>query len=96
MDRAKAHAYRDYMRTVCAQCGTRHEDWDHGGPGEEDAYGVSVQRCVGCQVISEKQADLAKDGDAHGKKIGLIPVAVQAALQVERDLKRQQRPRRDR
>ncbi|MFD5899170.1 hypothetical protein [Streptomyces sp. NPDC060366] len=84
------------MRTVCAQCGTRHEDWDHGGPAEEDAYGVSVQLCIGCQVIAEKQAELAKDGDTHGKKIGLIPVAVQAAMEVERDEKKKQRLKRDR
>lgn len=81
---------------MCTQCGTRHEDWDHGGPDEEDAYGVSVQLCIGCQVIAEKQAELAKDGDTHGKKIALVPVAVQAAIQVERDEKQKQRPKRDR
>ncbi|RSS43853.1 hypothetical protein EF906_08755 [Streptomyces sp. WAC08241] len=91
-DREKALAYREYQRTVCPGCGTRHEDWDHGGSDDaEDAYEVTVQRCIGCQVIGEKQDELQKDGaDLHGKKIALIPAAVHAALEIERDLKEEQ------
>lgn len=84
------------MRSVCPQCGTRHEDWDHGGPEEEDAYVASVQRCVGCQVIADKQEEIEKTGDLHGKKIALIPVSYAAALEAERALKAAQRPHRQR
>ncbi|MEU3656402.1 hypothetical protein AB0E67_27070 [Streptomyces sp. NPDC032161] len=80
-------AYLEYQRTVCSQCGTRYDDWDHGGPGEEDAYAVTAQRCVGCQVIADKQAELADHGsDTHGVKIALIPTAQAAALRAHREL----------
>ncbi|MEU6016966.1 hypothetical protein ABZ826_23825 [Streptomyces sp. NPDC047515] len=87
-DRAKALAYLEYQRTVCPQCNTRYDDWDHGGPGEEDAYAVTVQRCVGCQVIADKQAELAgdKDADNNGIKIALIPAATAAAIEAQREL----------
>ncbi|MGW1409478.1 hypothetical protein [Streptomyces sp. NPDC002403] len=87
-DRAKALAYRDYQRTVCPQCGTRYDDWDHGHPGEEDAYAITVQRCVGCQVIADKQAELAgaKDADTNGIKIALIPAAQAAAIEAQREI----------
>ncbi|MEU6979566.1 hypothetical protein [Streptomyces sp. NPDC046371] len=93
-----ALAYRDYQRTVCAQCGTRHEDWDHGGLDDEDTYVAVIQRCVGCQVIADKQEETAKDGDLHGKKIALIPSSVHAAREAERELKERARGarRRDR
>ncbi|WP_331746921.1 hypothetical protein [Streptomyces sp. NBC_00842] len=92
-DRAKALAYRDHQRTVCPQCGTRYDDWDHGHPGEEDAYAVTVQRCVGCQVIADKQAELAgdKDADNSGIKIALIPAAQAAAIEAHRELAEKRR-----
>lgn len=74
---------------MCAQCGTRHEDWDHGGDDEEDAYVPVLQRCVGCQVIADKQAELEKDTtpeDARGMKVALVDAAMHAATQVEREL----------
>lgn len=73
---------------MCPQCGTRYDDWDHGHPGEEDAYAVTVQRCVGCQVIADKQAELAgdKDADNNGIKIALIPAAQAAAIEAHREL----------
>lgn len=80
---------------MCPQCGTRHDDWDHGGDGEEDAYVASVQKCVGCEVIADKQADLERQGGGlHGMKVALVPVSVQAALETERELTRAQRGRR--
>lgn len=90
-DRDKALAFVEYQRTVCPQCGTRYDDWDHGGDDEEDAYVASVQRCVGCQVIGDKQDEIKDQSDPHGKKIALIPVSVHAALQAERELKRHNR-----
>ena len=84
---------------MCPHCGTRHEDWDHGGSDDtDDAYVAVIQRCVGCQVIADKQEEAAKDGDLHGKKIALIPYAVHAARELERELKERARGarRRDR
>lgn len=81
---------------MCPQCGTRFDDWDHGGPDEEDAYVASVQRCIGCQVISEKQDEIKNEADQHGTKVALIPVAVHAALRLQRELTEASRPRRDR
>jgi hypothetical protein len=76
---------------VCPQCGTRYEDWDHGGDGEEDHYVASLQRCVGCEVIADKQEELASSGEStHGMKVALVPVAAQAALDMIRDLKKYQ------
>ncbi|MEU9703105.1 hypothetical protein [Streptomyces sp. NPDC047981] len=89
-DREKALAFRDYQRSVCPQCGTRYDDWDHGGEGGEDAYAVTVQRCTGCQVIGEKQDELQQDGgDLHGKKIALIPASVHAAMEAQREIEQQ-------
>lgn len=93
-DRDKAIAYRDYQRTLCPQCGTRYDEWDHGGDDEEDAYVPVLQRCVGCQVIADKQAELEKDTtgeDARGMKVALIPAALHAAMNAERELKRHHR-----
>ena len=72
---------------MCPQCQTRHDDWDHGGSDGEDAYAVTVQLCVGCQVLADKQQELARDrGDnVHGVKVALIPAAHAAALEVERE-----------
>ncbi|MFG2540680.1 hypothetical protein ACGFU4_36120 [Streptomyces sp. NPDC048511] len=78
---------------MCPQCGTRHDDWDHGGPDEEDAYAVTVQLCVGCQIIADKQQELSRDkgDDTHGLKVALIPAATAAALEVEREQKASRR-----
>ncbi|MFW3477346.1 hypothetical protein [Streptomyces microflavus] len=72
---------------MCPQCGTRHDDWDHGGPDEEDAYAVTVQLCIGCQVIADRQQTLARDKgeDTHGLKVALIPAAHAAAIETERE-----------
>lgn len=94
-DRQKALAYQDYQRTVCPQCGTRHDDWDHGGEDEEDLYVASVQKCVGCEVIADKQAELERQGGGlHGMKVALVPASVQAALEAEREQARARRRRR--
>ncbi|MGW3401183.1 hypothetical protein [Streptomyces zhihengii] len=84
------------MRTVCPQCGTRHDEWDHGGPDEEDQYVATVQRCAGCEVIADRQKELERDGSSlRGVKVGLMPIAAHAALEAERALKRRARGRRD-
>jgi hypothetical protein len=81
---------------VCPQCGTRYDDWDHGGAGEEDRYVAVVQKCVGCEVIADKQAEISEDGEApHGMKVGLIPTSAKAALDLINDLKKQQHTSED-
>ncbi|MFI7096838.1 hypothetical protein [Streptomyces lydicus] len=89
-DRAKALALREYQRSVCPQCGTRAEDWDDGTGDTEDAYVAIRHRCIGCQVIADKQDEL-KDNDTaetHGMKVLLVPAAVHAATQALKDLQR--------
>ncbi|BCK74003.1 hypothetical protein Srufu_079560 (plasmid) [Streptomyces libani subsp. rufus] len=89
-DRAKALAYRDYQRSVCPQCGTRAEDWDQGGNDEtEDAYVAVTHRCIGCQVIADKQAGVRDGSASHGVKVLLIPAAVHAATQALKQLEKQ-------
>ncbi|MGW1468549.1 hypothetical protein ACWCPT_29910 [Streptomyces sp. NPDC002308] len=84
---------------MCPQCRTRYDDWDHGHDGEEDAYAVTTQRCVGCQVIADKQAELAadKDADNNGLKVALIPAATAAAIEAQKEAAgaRRKRPRND-
>lgn len=93
-DRAKAIAYLDYQKTVCPQCGTRWEDWDHGGHGEEDAYVAISQECIGCQVIADKQKELKDHPNPDGVKVALAPVAVHAALEMQKELDRAGKRRR--
>ncbi|MFJ2279221.1 hypothetical protein ACIOEZ_34295 [Streptomyces sp. NPDC087866] len=78
---------------MCPQCNTRYDDWDHGRPDEEDAYAVTVQRCVGCQVIADKQDELARDKDVdnHGIKVALIPASTAAAIEAQREAVRRRR-----
>lgn len=72
---------------MCEQCGTRWDDWDHGGDDEEDRYTAVTQRCVGCQVIADKQAEAERTGvNPRGLKVALVPVSVQAALTAHRTL----------
>ncbi|MFE1452011.1 hypothetical protein [Streptomyces olivaceoviridis] len=88
-DRAKAIAFLDYQKSVCPQCGTRWDDWDHGGEDEEDRYVAVLQRCVGCQVIADKQAELGdNDESARGMKVALVPAAAQAALDLIQQMKK--------
>lgn len=89
-DRAKALAFRDYQKSVCPQCGTRADDWDDGADDAEDAYVAVRHRCIGCQVIADKQDELKdQDGaETHGMKILLIPAAAHAAMQALKDLQR--------
>ncbi|MFI1161359.1 hypothetical protein [Streptomyces sioyaensis] len=89
-DRAKAVALREYQRSVCPQCGTRAEDWDDGAEDGEDAYVAVRHRCIGCQVIADKQDELKDQGgsETHGMKVLLIPAAAHAAMQALKDLQR--------
>lgn len=94
-DRAKAIAYLDYQKSVCPQCGTRHEDWDHGGDDQEDRYVAVLQKCVGCQAIADKQAELGDGESTHGMKVALVPASAQAALDLIRDLQKKHRSEED-
>lgn len=81
---------------MCPQCGTRYDDWDHGGDDQEDRYTAVLQKCVGCEVIADKQKELEGSGDpVHGMKVALVPASAQAALDLIRDLKQKHRTEDD-
>lgn len=89
LDRAKALAYRDYVRQVCPQCGTREEEWDEEAGGDEEAYVAVTLRCRGCQDIADKQSEIPTSGSqAHGVKVALVPAALHAAQQAAKELTR--------
>ncbi|WP_331756565.1 hypothetical protein [Streptomyces decoyicus] len=74
---------------MCSQCGTRAEDWDQGGNDDtEDAYVAVTHRCIGCQVIADKQDSVREGSSSHGVKVLLIPAAVHAATQALKQLEK--------
>ncbi|MEU8682978.1 hypothetical protein [Streptomyces sp. NPDC048611] len=76
---------------MCSQCGTRAEDWDQGGNDEtEDAYVATTHRCIGCQVIADKQAEQPEGAEGRGVKVLLLPAAVHAATQLMAQLEQRQ------
>lgn len=85
LDRRKALAHADYQRHLCTSCGTRPEEWDEALGGDEDAYRATTHRCIGCQLIADKQKDVPDGDEGHGVKVLLIPTSVHAALQLQRD-----------
>lgn len=84
LDRRKALAYAEYLKTVCPQCGTRVEEWDEELGGDEDAYRATTHRCIGCQLIADKQKQVPDGDEGHGVKVGLIPTSVAIAMQLAR------------
>lgn len=83
LDRRKALAYADYTRSLCPGCGTRAEEWDEQAGGDEDAYRAVTHRCIGCQIIADRQKEVPEGDEGHGVKVGLLPTAVHAALQYQ-------------
>ena len=84
LDRRKGLAYEDYLKQVCPSCGTRPEEWDEQAGGDEDAYRAITHRCIGCQLIADKQKQVPGDDEGHDVKVLLIPSSVQAALELHR------------
>jgi len=84
LDRRKALAHEDYLKQVCPSCGTRAEEWDEQAGGDEDAYRATTHRCIGCQVLADKQTEVPDGDEGHGVKVLLIPTSVHAALQLQR------------
>ncbi|MGW0948433.1 hypothetical protein ACWD4O_38580 [Streptomyces sp. NPDC002623] len=87
LDRRKALAYEDYVTQVCPGCGTRPEEWDEDGGGDEDAYRAVTHRCIGCQLIADKQKTVPEGDEGHGVKVALIPTSVHAALELQRSIR---------
>jgi len=83
LDRRKALAYADYLKQLCPQCGTRPQEWDENAGGDEDAYRATTHRCIGCQVIADKQKTIPDGDEGHGVKVALIPTSVAAALHIQ-------------
>jgi hypothetical protein len=84
LDRRKALAYATYARAVCPHCGTRAEEWDEASGGDEDAYTAITHRCIGCQLLADKQKTVPGGDEGHGVKVALIPTSVHTALQIAR------------
>lgn len=84
LDRRKALAYAEYQRSVCPSCGTRAEEWDENVGGDEDAYRAFTHRCIGCQVIADRQKQVPQGDEGHGVKVVLVPSSVHAALEMQR------------
>jgi hypothetical protein len=84
LDRRKALAYAAYNRSVCPHCGTRVDEWDENAGGDEDAYTAITHRCVGCQVLADKQKTVPQGDEGHGVKVALIPTSIHAAMQIAR------------
>jgi hypothetical protein len=83
LDRRKARAYEAYLKAVCPSCGTRAEEWDEESGGDEDAYRPFTHRCIGCQLIADKQKQIPEGDEGHGVKVALIPSSVHAALEIQ-------------
>lgn len=83
LDRRKARAYEQYLKQVCPTCGTRADEWDEDAGGDEDAYRATTHRCIGCQVLQDRQKEVPAGDEGHGVKVGLIPTSVHAALQFQ-------------
>lgn len=69
---------------MCTSCGTRPAEWDEDNGGDEDAYTAITVRCVGCQILADKQHTVPEGDEGHGMKVALIPTSVHAALQFAR------------
>lgn len=85
LDRRKALAYEAYLKAVCPQCGTRAEEWDEQAGGDEDAYRAVTHRCIGCQLIADRQKEVPDGDEGHGVKVALIPTSVHVAMQYARN-----------
>jgi hypothetical protein len=81
LDRRKALAYAAYTKTLCPTCATRAEEWDEDAGGDEDAYTAITHRCVGCQVLADKQKTVPEGDEGHGVKVLLLPTSIHAAMQ---------------
>ncbi|WP_329474246.1 hypothetical protein OIE75_40760 (plasmid) [Streptomyces sp. NBC_01723] len=89
LDRRKARAYLHYLKQVCQTCGTRPDEWDETQGGDEDAYRATTHRCIGCQILQDRQKTLPDGDEAHGMKVALIPTSVAAALELEKSHRHQ-------
>jgi hypothetical protein len=83
LDRAKAHAYADYMLTVCPQCGTRPDEWDPEQGGDRAAYVADFHVCPGCSVTGELAGQVNRDEHVPGRSITLVRRDVYLAREAE-------------
>ena len=72
---------------MCPTCGTRAGEWDEKAGGDEDAYRAITHRCVGCQLIADRQKSLPDGDDSHGMKVALIPTSIHAAMELARTIR---------
>lgn len=70
-DQAKAIALRRYRRTVCPDCGTRSEDWQHPitlEPHAEPRYVAEGYRCHGCRAVAQEWADIERQTKPYERR----------------------------
>ncbi|MEU5742076.1 hypothetical protein ABZ784_29295 [Streptomyces tendae] len=84
LDRRKARAYETYLKQVCPTCGTRPDEWDEAAGGDEDAYRATTHRCIGCQILADRQKEIPDGDEGHGVKVLLIPTSIHAALEFQK------------
>lgn len=85
-DRAKALAYREYLRAVCPQCGTRESEWVDDQGEYIDAYIASTHNCFGCEEIAMKQKEIPDGQAGVGLKVLLLPASIHAAQEIAAEL----------
>ncbi|MFE3636102.1 TFIIB-type zinc ribbon-containing protein [Streptomyces sp. NPDC059168] len=73
LDRAKALAWAEWQRSVCPECHTRLEEWDHKRGGDPHAYVTDTLRCPGCELIEQERDHVPQDRSGYGVKIQLLP-----------------------
>lgn len=72
---------------MCPGCGTRPAEWDETAGGDENAYVATTHRCIGCEVIADRQAEVPTGAEGRGIKVFLLPASLHAAQQVLKQLK---------
>lgn len=85
-DRAKAIAYAEFIRAVCPQCGTRESEWTDEQGDYVDAYVAVSHKCLGCEEIAMKQAEIPEGRAGDGMKVLLMPAHIHAAQQLAEEL----------
>lgn len=69
VDRALAEEFDEWQAGYCRSCGTRHEWWDPKKGGHRDAMIADFERCIGCEVKEQLQAQMPHD--AKGLRVVL-------------------------
>lgn len=75
---------------MCPQCGTRESEWIDDDGAYVDAYIASSHKCLGCEEIANKQAEIPDGKAGAGMKVLLLPPHVIAAREIAEQFSQQQ------